>query len=269
MPLKKKEIETNPSSAYALPSLMTALAAPHIELAVSALLPAPSEWNFFSALPDGKFLELCDSISAHGLIHPLLVWETPEGDKIILSGHNRVKALNCLYEATGEIKYSTAPCVVRRDLDEDEARALVIDANWVQRALSPSEKARCVARRYSEHGRLTRGAGGRAYDQVAEHFGLKATQVYNYVRIAKLPSEILELVDGGKISLKAAAALAKLTPERIAALQEMLGEDFDTAHILEKLNEKPYETLTFTVPRELADAVRLVVDELLGKKFTG
>ena len=138
MPLKKKEIENDcieESSAFSLPSVMSAMSLPQTELPIRSLTPAPDEWNFFSQLPDGKFLELCDSIAEHGIIHPLMIYETAEGSRIILSGHNRVRALNALFASTGDSKYLTVPCMVRRDLSEQEARDLLIDANWTQRTL--------------------------------------------------------------------------------------------------------------------------------------
>ncbi len=267
MSLKKKDLSSqSPSSAAALlPSLMASMAVPHIELPVASLTPAPADWNFFSPLPDGKFLELCDSISQHGLIHPLFIWEAPNGEKIILSGHNRVRALQSLYDATGDAKFNIAPCVIRRDISEAEARSLIIDANWVGRVLSPSEKARCVARRYAETGRLERGTGIRAYDKVAIHFGIKATQVYNYIKIASLPDEVLKKVDSGAISLKAAAMLTKLTEPRLEGLLETLGENLSTESIKNTLNEDNVETLKFTVPYYLVESVKAAVDVVLNQ----
>lgn len=266
MALRKKEIVpeiSGHSSAFTLPNLMTTMSAPHVTLPLSMLTPAPLEWNFFAPLPDGKFLELCDSIEQHGLIHPLLIWAREDGVHVILSGHNRVRALQSLFEATQNQKYFEALCVVRHDLTEKEAQALVIDANWVGRVLSPSEKARCVARRYAEQGRLERGTGMRAYDKVAIHFGLKATQVYNYVKIASLPPDILSKVDEGVLSLRAAAALSKLSEPDLRTLQQDLGGSFNSKQVLNTLSGKPYESLTFLVPKDKVEAVQKAVRNII------
>lgn len=184
-------------------------------IAIAELYDAPSDWNFFRPLPDGKMVELLDSIRENGLLVPLIVWERPEGGYTILSGHNRRRALAMLLDDTGEDRYAQASCVVYRKeaLSEEEARAVLVDCNWVQRTLSPSEKARAVYAKYVATGRANRGEG-RRYEAIAEQFGLKATQVYQYYRLAQLEPYWLDRLDEGTLSIRAAAHLAKLTPEQ-------------------------------------------------------
>lgn len=183
-------------------------------LALGELYDAPSAWNFFKPLPGGKMIELIESIRENGLLVPLIVWERDRGGYMILSGHNRRRALEMLLHDTGEDRYAQASCVVyRKDaLTEDEARAVLVDCNWVQRTLSPSEKARAVYAKYVATGRASKGEG-RRYEAVAEQFGLKATQVYQYYRLAQLEQYWLDKLDAGSLSIRAAAHLAKLSPE--------------------------------------------------------
>jgi len=98
---------------------------------------------------------------------------------------------------------------------------------------------------------------------VAEHFGLKATQVYHYIKIASLPEDILELVDDETLSLKAAAALSKLDSDELAQLKEQLGVNFDTDHVLKAIYPIKYEWISIKVPIEKSEAVKKAIEETL------
>lgn len=193
-------------------------------IAIDELHDAPAAWNFFRPLPDGKMVELIDSIRENGLLVPLIVWERAEGGYTILSGHNRRRALAMLREETGEDRYARASCAVYRigALTEDEARTVLVDCNWVQRTLSPSEKARAVYAKYVATGRAGKGEG-RRYEAIAEQFGLKATQVYQYYRLAQLEPYWLDRLDEGTLSIRAAAHLAKLLPEQREIIRQHPG----------------------------------------------
>lgn len=178
------------------------------EMPLEQLRSAPEEWNFFRPLPEGKLVELMQSIEENGLLVPLIAWAREDG-YMLLSGHNRKRALELLGRGS-------APCIVYESgaLDEDGARAILVDCNWVQRTLSSAEKAQAVYTKYVSLGRLRRGSGQRAYDVVAEHFGLKATQVYQYTRLAQLEPHWLDMLDAGSMSIKAAVHLTRLTAEQ-------------------------------------------------------
>lgn len=193
-------------------------------LALADLQNAPAEWNFFRPLPESKMFELIASIEESGLLVPLIVWERSEGDYVLLSGHNRKQALTLLAERTGDPRYLSAPCIVyeKNALSTNEARSIVIDCNWVARTLSTAEKARSVYTKYVELGRLRRGdsQGKRRYDIVAEHFGLKATQAYQYYKLAQLEGFWLDKIDAGELTIKAAVHLCALDKTQRAFLQE-------------------------------------------------
>ena len=187
---------------------------------------APPDWNFFKPLPEGKFFELIQSIEQNGQLVPLIVWEREGGDGYtILSGHNRKRALERLFEQTKDPLYGKADSIIYKagELTEGEARSIVVDCNWVQRTLSTTEKARAVYTKYYQINRMPRGTGRRRYDLVAEQFGLKATQVYQYIQIARLQENWLRKLDAGEISIKTAVHLSKLSPEQQNFLYEWPG----------------------------------------------
>ena len=87
----------------------------------------------FNPYPPQEMAELAQNIIKNGILLPVYV--RPRGQRYqILAGHNRIeggKLAGC----------STAPCIVR-DLNDNQARLVMIDTNLYQRKkLAPSEKA--------------------------------------------------------------------------------------------------------------------------------
>lgn len=256
-------------------------------IALDSLVDAPAEWNFFRPLPPGKFFELTASIEESGLLTPLIVWEMEPrqgeigGRYMILSGHNRKNALKALHDRTGDSKYGKASCVVyRKDaLTAEEARAIIVDCNWVQRTLSASEKARAIFTKYVELGRRKagEGGGGRRYDEVAEHFGLKATQVYHYYRLARLDSHWLNMLDKGEINIKAASRLCSLTDEQLEILRQQPGLtskeilSIDACFTTEELQkavdrqDAPMRELRVLVPANLYAKALALINEFVAR----
>ena len=159
------------------------------EVPLDKLSPAPTEWNFYAPLPDDKLLELIESIRANDLLHPIVVWKQPDGALMILSGHNRVRAYTALLEKTGEDKYRRIPATVLTDITADEAHEIVVDSNYVQRVLTPSEKARSISQKYALAGRKKRSRNGvrkSKYEQIGEEYNLSARQIARYVRLGSL-----------------------------------------------------------------------------------
>lgn len=238
-----------------------------VQVALGELRDAPQSWNFFRPLNGDKFLELCESIAENGLIHPVIAFENEEGEHVIISGHNRKRAYEKLLESTGDGQYSRIACVIKRDISEEEARSLLVDANWVQRSLAPSERAKAILYKYAHMGRKPRqeGGGARTYDLVAEHFGLKATQVYQYTRLATLPDEWLRQVDKGRLSIKAAVYLAGLDDEQRREVGLLCG-NMPTTQLVSRWQkrqrgEQNLRRISRDVPEEIYNQLMDMIDE--------
>ncbi len=104
----------------------------------------PFSTHPFKAYEGQRLTDMVESIKAHGIISPLIV-RAIDGDVFeILSGHNRAHAA----EAAGLIE---VPCIVKKDLTEDEALLIVTETNLIQRSfadLSHSERAFSLAVRH-------------------------------------------------------------------------------------------------------------------------
>lgn len=255
MELKSKNL-TASSGAESLAAQMAALGMdsgehPLQQISLERLRFAPEEWNFFQKLPDDKFFELLQSMQDNGLLVPLIVWEQHDGSYMILSGHNRFRAARKLSEEVNEDRFLRVPCRVYRydDLDEDKAREILIDCNWVQRVLSPAERVKSISYKYAQVGRQKRGSGQRAYELVAEQFGLKPTQVYQYTRLSELDSYWLDKLDSRTLSVKAGAHLAKLDETQQKALKKK-GDALTNAQILSVKKNTPVEEITNALQEE-------------------
>lgn len=218
MVLKKRTVVSPAAGAVSLPSLMADLPGTRRleEVPLDKLSPAPAAWNFYAPLPDDKLLELIESIKNNDLLHPIVVWNQPDGTLTILSGHNRVRAYTALLEKTGEDKYRRIPATVLTDITADEAHEIVVDSNYVQRVLTPSEKARSISQKYALAGRKKRGRNGARrsrYEQIGAEYNLSARQIARYVRLGSLDSSLLKLLDGGKLPLTTALRLVDFPAE--------------------------------------------------------
>ncbi len=303
MPLKRKTLAPRPDQAPSesvlsstansgtasiLPGLMMGTLPganqPVSALALDKLSPSPKEWNFYSPLPDGKFIELIDSIQRSGLLHPIVVWRQANGELTVLSGHNRLRAYKALYKNTGDAKYSTIPATVLENLTPDQAREIVIDSNWVQRNLTPSEKARSIYQKYMIAGRKARSANGTRvsnYDLIAKAYNLSGRQIARYIRLGSLDEGLQALVDEGRLSLSFAITLANFSPELQKYLAEhhaddlkkkqaaLLRPDMNPAQIDQVLAGKRAEVrVSYTVPAELEARFRHLCEDWLAQHTT-
>lgn len=276
--LKPKNLEQRDPQPEAslLPDFMKNLGSSSetVIIPLEKLKDAPEEWNFYSPLPKKKLYELSQSIQDNGLFHPIVVWKRDEY-YCILSGHNRVRAYKLLFRETRNPEYLSIPASVKEDLDEAGAREIIVDSNWAQRILSTSEKTKSIYQKYVLLGRKKRskpGEGGyeRRYDQIAKSYSLSGKQIQRYIKLNALIPHYLQLIDDGKLSIRAGLILADFdieTQEKIAPLirskrdqkavlslnKQMTLEAME--RILRGTSEQPkYVTLKFDVPIEKKDA---------------
>ena len=253
MALKKRTIVSPAAGAVSLPSLMADLPGTRRleEVPLDKLSPAPAEWNFYAPLPDDKLLELIESIQTNDLLHPIVVWKQPDGALMILSGHNRVRAYTALLEKTGQDKYRRIPATVLTDISDDEAHEIVVDSNYVQRVLTPSEKARSISQKYALTGRKKRSKNGvrkSRYEQIGEEYNLSSSQIARYVRLGNLDSSLLKLLDSGKLPLTTALRLVDFPAE---------SQKYLAAHHADELASPKMTRLTAAMTPEQMDAALL------------
>lgn len=210
----------------------------------------------FKIIEDNSDMEeLLSSIKDNGVIEPLLVRPTKEGKYEIISGHRRKKACELL--DIKEIK-----CIVK-DFTDDEAIINMVDSNLKREKLLPSEKAFAYKMKYEalKHQGKTLGQNDpkiRSSQIIANNIGTSEKTIRRYIRLTKLISELLKLVDEEKIGLSPAFEISHLTKEEQKILYLCIEENnctpsHDQAIRMKNLSEK-----------ELLDknAIEEIMDEL-------
>lgn len=109
------------------------------------LMGFPDHEEHFPLYIGERLDDMVESIRQYGVQSPILVWETADGQYIIISGHNRVNASILA-------GLSTIPAVVRTDLTQKTAEDLFFEMNFRQRSLADmlfSQRVLCVAAHYN------------------------------------------------------------------------------------------------------------------------
>jgi ParB family chromosome partitioning protein len=208
------------------------------KLHIDLLMPYP---NHPFALYEGKRMDdMAESIREHGIISPIVVRPIDDGKYEILSGHNRV-------EASKTIGLTEVPAVVKDDLSDDEAALIVTESNLIQRSfadLRHSERA-VILKNHLEAIKKLGGQGKRndlldflndeqggqvahrpkSRDKVAEQYALSEKTVRRYIRLAKLPKAMLDLVDADRVKFIPAVELSWLSEDELNILVNLLDDD--------------------------------------------
>ena len=209
-------------------------------LKISQLVPFPD--HPFKVIENEDLDVLINSIRDHGITSPLLVWETDDGQYILLSGHRRATASELLsFDNEG---FDIVPCIIYRGITLEEATIIMVDENARREKLLPSEKAwayrmkleamRCQGKRNdlicatmlhtSEdcepfEKRKSRDINGNARGESGE-------QVRLYIRLTYLINDLLYYVDNGKLGFRAATQLSYLSEDEQNAVLLKIRETY-------------------------------------------
>ena len=171
--------------------------------------------------------ELADSISANGLLQPILVREFGEGRYQIIAGERR-------YRASKLAGLSEIACIVM-DKDNLDVAEISLIENIQRENLNPVEVAMAY-RSLLENFSLTQ-------DELADRLGKSRSGIANTVRILELPDPVLALISTNELSLGHAKVLLSLKdPEEIMLLGQRAAESEMSVRELElevkRLNRK-------------------------------
>ena len=139
---------------------------------------------------EAKLAELARSISANGVVQPLLVRRKGARFELI-AGERRWRA--------AQIAGLTRIPAVLRNVSDDKVLELALIENIQREDLNPIEEARAYKKLIDTLG-LTQ-------ETVAERVGRDRSYVTNYLRLLKLPDDLQELLQVGRLSTGHARAL--------------------------------------------------------------
>lgn len=159
----------------------------------------------FRVIDDEKMQELAESIKANGVLSPALVRKRSEGGYELISGHRRKRAC----EMAG---LSKMPVIVK-ELSDDEATIIMVDANIQREEILPSEKAFAFKMKMEAMSHQGVSNGKITADEIGADNGVSGRQVKRYIRLTMLIPELLQLVDEKKLPFVVGVEISYLDEE--------------------------------------------------------
>jgi ParB family chromosome partitioning protein len=147
-----------------------------------------------SNMNEEQLSELAASITANGVVQPILVRPQPNGRYQLIAGERR-------WQASKQAGKTTIPAILRQVSDE-QAMEITIVENLQRADLNPMEQARAFERLGREF-HMTQ-------EQMAVRTGKDRASVANFLRLLKLPVTVQTRVEAGELSFGHARALLAL-----------------------------------------------------------
>ncbi|MCD5413464.1 MAG: ParB N-terminal domain-containing protein [Clostridiales bacterium] len=190
--------------------------------------------------------DMVESIKNLGVIVPIVVRKKGLRHEI-LSGHNRVNAAK-------EAGLKDILAIIKEGLTEEEAILIVTETNMMQRSFTDllhSERATVISTRHNaikkqgvrtdllkEIEKLSKAPNladietscpvGTKLDsksEVGKKYDLSSRSVARYLRISKLNTPLKELIDEGKIAMRAGVDLSYLSEENQEIVEAIISEN--------------------------------------------
>ena len=208
---------------------------------VEKLKPFPN--HPFQVRDDDSMKETVESIKTYGVLQPVIVRTTKDGDYEILSGHRRKHAC----ELAGR---KTIPAIVR-ELDDDAAIIFMVDSNLQRENILPSERAaaykmklEALKRQGARTDLTSRQVVGKleTADTIGNDSGESGRQIQRYIRLTELQPELQQMVDEKKMAFTPAVEISYLKPDEQRMLLDTISSEQATpslsqAQRLKKLSQ--------------------------------
>ncbi len=187
-------------------------------LPIASISPLPGQPR--KHFDDAALAELAASIAARGVIQPIIVRPRGEGRYQLVAGERR-------WRAAQKARLHEIPALVR-ELNDREVMALALIENIQREDLNPVEEARAYQRLADTEG-MTQAEIARMVDKSRSH-------VANFQRLLGLPGAVLDLVEGGRLSMGHARAL--IGQENAASLAQQAVNDNLSVREIERMVRK-------------------------------
>ena len=164
----------------------------------------------FKVLNDDELKRMSESILAIGVITPALARPLPNGEYELISGHRRLAA----YKMLGK---ETMPVIVR-EMTDDEAVIVMVDANLQREKILPSERAYAYKMKLEaikHQGKASANGPTQSADLISDESG---RQIQRYIRLTYLIPELLQMVDDGRMAMSPAVEISFLKESEQRAL---------------------------------------------------
>ena len=208
---------------------------PPADVAIEAIIPNSRQPR--THFDESALAELADSIGRFGVLQPLIVKPIGEDRYELIAGERRLRAAKLA-------GLKRVPIVIRAAGDQTSLELALIE-NIQREDINPMECARAYARLMNEFD-LTQ-------EQVAEKVGKSRTAVANAVRLLRLPKQIGEAIEQGRITEGHAKALLAFDSEaQQLAIFDQIIERGLTVREVEKVGKRTEMT---PKPKSLVDTL--------------
>lgn len=198
----------------------------------------------FKVTNDEKMQEMAESIKKYGVMTPAIVRPLETGGYELISGNRRKYAA----EMAG---LETMPAIVR-DLDDDAAIILMVDANLQREEILPSERAFAYKLKLEAMKRQgartdltscpmdTKLNESRSDEIITQNAPDSARQIQRFIRLTELTPALLEMVDEKLMSFRPAVEVSYLTKEEQEQLVESINLNECTPSLAQALRLKQF-----------------------------
>jgi ParB family chromosome partitioning protein len=154
----------------------------------------PGPYQPRSVMDPERLQELADSISAQGVVQPIVVRKSATGEYELIAGERRWRAA----QLAG---LDQIPAVIR-DVPDEATVAIALIENIQREDLNPLEEARALQRLLDEF--------DMTHQQAADAVGRSRTAVSNILRLLDLNSRVKDMLDARQLDMGHARALLAL-----------------------------------------------------------
>ena len=176
---------------------------------------------------EGPLQELANSIKENGLIQPIVVSQLEDNQFEIISGERRFRACQIL-------GLNQVPVLVKRVTDRDKLAMAIIEN--VQRSDFNCIEEGLAYYRLMDEFHLTQ-------EEVAKKMGKERSTVANFLRILKLPREVVELLQKEKLSFGHGKVLVGIKDQErcIRIAKEVFEKNLSVRHTEEFIRKEQKE----------------------------
>jgi ParB family chromosome partitioning protein len=210
-----------------------------IEISIDKVIPNAHQprKNF----RDDEILELSESIKIHGVLQPILLNKTEDGNYQIIAGERRWRAAKLA-------SLKTIPAIIKGFTEKENIEISLIE-NIQREDLSPLEEASIYEKLIGEY--------NYTQEKLAEKIGKSRSYIANLVRLLKLPEKFKKLLAEDKLSAGHARLLlnCKSPDDLVQIIQENNLSVREAESIVN--NSKPLKSLDFYKGLKDPDLVRL------------
>ncbi len=152
------------------------------EIEIYKIVPNPNQPR--KHFDEEALQELASSIKLHGVIQPLVVNKSDDGNYLIIAGERR-------WRASKLAGIEKVPVVVK-NYTEKQIREISIIENLQREDLNPIEAARAIKQLMDEY-HLTQ-------EVVSDRIGKSRSSVANTLRLLSLYPDVIKMIEDGKLS---------------------------------------------------------------------